>query len=699
MEVIDAQEGTSISGRYQHSGSSKRSNGSLSPFDGGLASRSPPSLTGTDCSDAPSSSLAPSRTSSSHHDGSSRTSSYHTAREEITRSSSPSGTSFARDDASFSTTDRKWLESYINEEDDLDCSALRSADLAFSSSVTDIILETSASDLQGLEIVSASSSAALSDNNDHLRDYEYRMHQVIENAKSYPPPPPPPSARTSSSSRAAPPRRSTSSVSSSRNLRRQMEAARQAQLRLQNEVNGGGGSSGSGSPNGPVRTVSPEPHSPKRSSLVDTNIALGDSSSSEDELRVQLQLQHKNRDGEYPHRANEHHTASSPSSVATPTNVTYYGMDEEPINSFLRRNNTLSSSVSEGSVSSYYVSDTDDERSNAHAASYDAYYGGGARSSSAQHREAAELLRLSQQLRSQYDQSRTHIRRTKSNTTATTSSSAYLEPPRTTNTIRIHVYDLLSSDAYVELFSWGCNIPVGRCFHAVNDGLHAVGSGAYHVGVEVNGIEFAFGANDIPGLSGVFTCNPRHSPGYQYRTTLDFGDRATTRNAYNDDPRRYGNQQVSREEGVQNFINGHLIMQSMAYEYLGCDYDLLRHNCCTFARDACLRLGVAEDEIPSWFHNLASTGADAHDAVANVEATVERGVAPLKKMLSGGVEAEPELHQEENGLRQQRQRRANADANVNNNKPVSAIDSIVDVIGRGLCFGPRVLSNTTTACS
>ena len=505
MEVIDAQEGSS--GRCQHSGSSKRANGSLSSFEGGLASRSPPSLTGTDCSDAPSSSFAPSRTSS-HHDGSSRTSSYHTAREEITLSPSPSGTSFPRDDASFSTTDRKWLESYINEEDDLvdtSSSAPRSADLDYSSSVTDIILETNASDLQGLEIISASSSAALSDNNDHLRDYEQHMHEVIENAKSYPPPPPPPSTGTStrpSSSRAAPPRRSTSSVSSSRNLRRQMKAARQAQLRLQNEVKGGvtdssGGSSSNVSPNGPVRTVSPEPHPPKRSSLVDTGIALGDCteeglsascSSSEDELRVQLQMQmqHKNRDGEYPHQANKHPTVSSPSSVATATNVTYYEMGEDPINAFLRRNNTLSLSTSECSLSSYYVSDTDDERSNAHAASYDAYFGGGARSSSAQHREAAELLRLSHQLRNQYDQSRTQIRRTKSNTTATTSSSAYLNPPRTTNTIRIHVYDLLSSDAYVELFSWGCNIPVGRCFHAVNDGLHAIGSGAYHVGVEVS---------------------------------------------------------------------------------------------------------------------------------------------------------------------------------------------------------------------
>jgi len=52
----------------------------------------------------------------------------------------------------------------------------------------------------------------------------------------------------------------------------------------------------------------------------------------------------------------------------------------------------------------------------------------------------------------------------------------------------------------------------------------------------------------------------------------------------------------------------------MATEYLGTDYDLLRKNCCTFSHDACIRLGISEEEIPSWFHNLASAGAVTQDA-------------------------------------------------------------------------------------
>jgi hypothetical protein len=50
------------------------------------------------------------------------------------------------------------------------------------------------------------------------------------------------------------------------------------------------------------------------------------------------------------------------------------------------------------------------------------------------------------------------------------------------------------------------------------------------------------------------------------------------------------------------------------------DYDILRKNCCSFAREACLRLGIQPDEVPSWFSNLAESGAATHDlALQTVE--------------------------------------------------------------------------------
>ena len=97
---------------------------------------------------------------------------------------------------------------------------------------------------------------------------------------------------------------------------------------------------------------------------------------------------------------------------------------------------------------------------------------------------------------------------------------------------------------------------------------------------------------------------PRRSPGYQYRQTIDFGQRTMLRTAFvNDDgeelqhrprpaitskttamttdpPIRVGYREVIRH------VDGREIVREMAQEYMGMDYDLLRKNCCTFAHDA-----------------------------------------------------------------------------------------------------------------
>jgi len=252
------------------------------------------------------------------------------------------------------------------------------------------------------------------------------------------------------------------------------------------------------------------------------------------------------------------------------------------------------------------------------------------------------------------------------------------------NDVKIHVYDLLTKDALVEMPYFNCNFPIGQCFKVVNDGCHVLGTGAYHVGIEVNGVEYAFGANNIIGMSGIFTCVPKESPGYEFRESLDFGKIHTTKRTWiripktgtgasfntlsaalggsvdNDDPRRNAvplmSSPLSSRSGapspndnhngkdmtdlysfreIESFADGHAIVHSMAREYMGTDYDLLRKNCCTFARDVCIRMGVAEDRIPSWFHNAAKAGADAEDAITSVEYSMRNmldcaeGVDPL----------------------------------------------------------------------
>lgn len=199
---------------------------------------------------------------------------------------------------------------------------------------------------------------------------------------------------------------------------------------------------------------------------------------------------------------------------------------------------------------------------------------------------------------------------------------------------------------------------------------------------KVNGVEYAFGANNMIGMSGIFTCVPRESPGYEYRETLDFGRHHTTRRTWIRVPKsgaggasfrtiaaalggsadsaetsatgggavsaageetkddNDGRETTATTSGatvadnskemkhlysfreIESFADGHAIIHSMAREYMGTDYDLLRKNCCTFARDVCIRLGVREEDIPRWFHNAAQAGADAEDAITNVENSV-----------------------------------------------------------------------------
>merc|ERR1712070_650419 len=50
-----------------------------------------------------------------------------------------------------------------------------------------------------------------------------------------------------------------------------------------------------------------------------------------------------------------------------------------------------------------------------------------------------------------------------------------------------------------------------------------------------------------------------------------------------------------------------LILQQLVEDWQSKDYDILRHNCCDFSDDMCVRLGVGH--VPSWVTNLADAGA------------------------------------------------------------------------------------------
>jgi PPPDE putative peptidase domain len=224
---------------------------------------------------------------------------------------------------------------------------------------------------------------------------------------------------------------------------------------------------------------------------------------------------------------------------------------------------------------------------------------------------------------------------------------ASLPNPNRRNRIKLHIYDLIPSETVMQLpWPWGCTIPIGKCFDVVNSGLHSMGTGAYHVGVDINGIEYSYGATSMPRVSGVFSCMPKRSPGYQYRTTIDFGERALIKKSWvcaRDTTT--GKSSATKYQEVQRFVDGREVIKEMATEYMGIDYDLLRKNCVTFASDACTRLGVKEHEIPTWFRNLCESGAFTQDVamqtvepIQNIFSACEDYSDFAERTLEGGFE-------------------------------------------------------------
>jgi hypothetical protein len=112
--------------------------------------------------------------------------------------------------------------------------------------------------------------------------------------------------------------------------------------------------------------------------------------------------------------------------------------------------------------------------------------------------------------------------------------------------------------------------------------------GIFHVGVEVNGVEWYFGAG-VSGASGVGHVKPKKHPHHNFRQTLRL---------------RYT--KLSSEDIAD-------VVSQLKKEYITDDYDILRQNCCHFADDFCQRLGAGR--LPGWIYRLARLGAQIDDVL------------------------------------------------------------------------------------
>lgn len=115
----------------------------------------------------------------------------------------------------------------------------------------------------------------------------------------------------------------------------------------------------------------------------------------------------------------------------------------------------------------------------------------------------------------------------------------------------------------------------------MNGYAYWLGLGAYHSGVQVHGVEYAFGAHEYP-TTGIFEAEPKHCDGFTFRKSILIGWTDLKLNEVR------------------------MMMEELAQVYKGNAYNLMSKNCNHFCNDACVRL--TGNSIPNWVNRLARIG-------------------------------------------------------------------------------------------
>ncbi|KAL3838567.1 hypothetical protein ACJIZ3_023158 [Penstemon smallii] len=115
----------------------------------------------------------------------------------------------------------------------------------------------------------------------------------------------------------------------------------------------------------------------------------------------------------------------------------------------------------------------------------------------------------------------------------------------------------------------------------INGYAYWLGLGIYHSGVQVHGVEYAFGAHEH-STTGIFEVEPKQCPGFTFRRSI-----------------LIGRTDLGPKE-VRAF------MEKLSEDYSGNSYNLITKNCNHFCNDVCLRL--TRKPIPRWVNRLARVG-------------------------------------------------------------------------------------------
>lgn len=135
---------------------------------------------------------------------------------------------------------------------------------------------------------------------------------------------------------------------------------------------------------------------------------------------------------------------------------------------------------------------------------------------------------------------------------------------------------------------------LNRTIAPLNSMLGEVGTGAFHVGVQVFGKEICFGAGNHPDDPGTGICQhePRQHDVHIFRQSIPLGQTSLS------------------ETEVDVLLDG------MSADWPSCSYDLLRKNCCSFADVFCRSLGVSR--VPQEIQSLSKLAANVADKAAAI---------------------------------------------------------------------------------
>ena len=156
-------------------------------------------------------------------------------------------------------------------------------------------------------------------------------------------------------------------------------------------------------------------------------------------------------------------------------------------------------------------------------------------------------------------------------------------------------------------------------------GADRLGVGIYHSGVEVCGMEYAYGGNTTLRTTGVYQIEPRSHSSFEFKTSIDLGDipaddffQANNSGGHSQRTRAgsANNGRISFDRDVWP------ILEELMDKYRANQYDMLKQNCNHFSDEFVRRLFAGQRGLPNYINRAAYIGSFLHCLVPEKYLTV-----------------------------------------------------------------------------